>query len=321
LINVSDILDDIGLDYREVGKSFRVKCWHHDEGVPSMFINKESGVYHCFSCHSSGNIFQLITEHLGLTGFDLVKYLADFSINLTEEEIYNRLKNHIGSRKPKEVKQVRKLIRIPEYKTIENNDYLENRGITKEEIKQWEMGVVSGNQTHKEFLPYRNWIYIPIIQNGVFENYFLRSPFNNRKIYGKFPRKNLLFGLDSCTDYSKTIYVVEGIFDMIFLRKIRVQVVAALSNRLHKEQLELLKKYKRVVLVPDADSPGFELVKTALPLIYSTSLGVCSIPNGKKDTADCTIDELIEMTYNEKSILDFIFNERLDYGNARHQFF
>ena len=71
-IEISKILDDLGLSYQEVGKDYRTKCWYHEEKDPSMFINKETGVYHCFSCDASGSIFSIVSELLDLKTHQLM---------------------------------------------------------------------------------------------------------------------------------------------------------------------------------------------------------------------------------------------------------
>ena len=49
-MNVEKLLKDIGIEYVDIGKDYRVKCWYHEEHKPSMTIHKETGVWHCFSC-------------------------------------------------------------------------------------------------------------------------------------------------------------------------------------------------------------------------------------------------------------------------------
>ena len=298
MIKVSDILEDIGLVYKEVGGDYRVSCWFHEEKDPSMYINKELGYFHCFSCHTAGNIFSLISHHLNLEGVEILKYLNSYTKGKTTEELYTKLQETVHRAKTKK-SVTRKLIECPQHNLLVAHAYLEKRGFTTEEIQEWKMGEVTETI-------YKGWIVIPIYQGGNLRTYFLRSPYNSRKLYGKFPRKDILVGLDSAQDVSQPIYVVEGIFDMIYLRRARVQAVAALSNRLYKEQLEILKGYKHIVIIPDNDEPGRQLVKDALPLLYSSKVSVGSVPDSKKDIAECSLEEIISVIYREQDIIKFI---------------
>jgi DNA primase len=313
MIKVSDILDNIGIPYKETGNSYKVKCWFHDETKPSMSIHREIGMYHCFSCHESGNIFKLIDHHLNLTGIEALKYLSKLSSGGNSEEDRFETAKQCLLKRTLIKKEETQVIEIPYNMKLESHPYLRNRGFSPKETQEWEMGQVIVS-------PYKGWIVIPIYQNGILRNYFLRNPFGSNKLYGRYSRKDILFGIESADDSEQPIYLVEGIFDMIALRRVGVQAVATLSNRLHESkgnevlQLEKLKIYKKVVIVPDNDSspnkPGYQLVKDALPLTNSSEVCVCSLPHNKKDTAECTLDELKQTITNEMNIIDFIIKER-----------
>jgi len=311
LLDVAKLLEHIGIEYKETGSDYRVKCWHHDEKIPSMSIHKDGGYFYCFSCQRSGNLFSLLKYHLDLEGVEALKFLSTYESGTedsvtAEQEKFAELKNRFRSRV--EGRQtLRVVVDLPEHEPAVNNYYLENiRGFTPQEIRDWGMGVVQEE-------PYKGWILIPIYANGILRSYFLRSTMKNRKRYGKFPRKDVLFGIDTACDRESPIYLVEGIFDMIYLRRAGVQAVAALSNRLYREQVEVLKEFRHVVVVPDNDTnnAGLNLVRDTFNYLFnSCDIGVCLIPNGKKDTAECTIEELKQTVYGEINIIDFIVTER-----------
>jgi len=312
MIDVAKILTRLGIVYDEVGHDYRTACWFHEENHPSMSINKEGGYYHCFSCQRSGNIFTMLDDFLNLSGVEALHYLSNFDAQAdTEEEEAERydLMREKFEKRNSDQPSLRIIVHLPQHRLIESHPYLEKRGFNSSEILEWGMGEV-------EEKPYVGWIIIPIYQGNKLRNYFMRSPYNSRKLYGKYPRKDILVGIATASDIDKPIYVVEGIFDMIFLRRAGVQVVASLSNRIHSElltplQLAKLKEYKHVVIVPDADNPGLQLVKDAIPLLNAgVKVGVCTLPEGKKDTAECTVRELFMVINNEQSILDFISQER-----------
>jgi len=302
MIDVKQLLDTLGTPYVESGRSLKLKCIFHDEGHPSFSMDKDTGVWQCFSCKRSGNIFNFLYYLTGVSGKEALAYVKKVAKETTtEEEIKNKLRDSLSSKKDEaEVEVI-----LPAHNLITTHMYLEQiRRFTSEEIQKWQMGVV----TEK---PYEGWIIIPIYQYGKLQNYFLRSPYENRKLYGKYSIKHVLFGIDTAADIDRILYIVEGIFDMIFLRRLGIQVVASLTNRLYEPQREILKRYKHIVLVPDNDNPGLELVDNAKALLYSIpKIGVCHVPEQKKDTAACTQRELIQIPSNEISLIDFICGER-----------
>ncbi len=307
MIDIERLLIDLHIEYGNAGsENVKINCLNpeHDDKSPSMLVHRESGIIHCFSCNASGSIFTLL-KYKGITGVDAYKYLLNYATNnQTEEDLKEKLEEFISGRR--EVKKDEEVgvvkygdIELPTHRMIEHNFYLEKRGITKEDMLEWKMAVVTAKA-------YLGWILIPIYQNGILRNYFLRSTYGMGKIYGKYPRHDLLPGIDFAADTEKPIYVVEGIFDAISVRHAGYQAVATLSNKLLPAQLEILKKYKVVILMPDNDKMGYGLVKSAASLIYNTKLYVCTLPLNKKDAADCIVQEILEATHHKAIFQDYV---------------
>ena len=94
-----DIVDVISAytPLRKAGRSFMGRCPFHEEKTPSFSVSQEKGVYHCFGCGKSGNMFTFIMDTENMTFFDAVKLLAD-KANVTiefENEPYDPDKNKI----------------------------------------------------------------------------------------------------------------------------------------------------------------------------------------------------------------------------------
>ena len=51
-------------------------CPFHNEKSPSFSVNEDRGFYYCFGCHATGDIFQFMTQHLGMTFAEAVANLA-----------------------------------------------------------------------------------------------------------------------------------------------------------------------------------------------------------------------------------------------------
>ena len=308
MIRVSNILDDIGLTYKDVGKNHIVSCWFHKENKPSMAIHKETGVFYCFSCKRSGNLFSFLKQHLDIVGIEALKYLSKFydvKKDAAEKRIRSFKEETIKPRSKCNL-TARYIVEMPKYSPFRFHPYLAKRGITTKEIQEWGMGLVDNVQPIKKFEGYRNWILIPIYQNKILRNYFLRSPFGSGKIYGTYSMKDIVFGYDHANDFSKPLYIVEGIFDAIMLRRTGVQVIESLTNRLFEEKYNLLKPYSKIIIVPDNDEPGLGLILDALVLVKDKSVKVCNVPYGKKDTGECNLEELYQVINSERDIIEYI---------------
>lgn len=83
----ADILDVIGefVRLRKMGGRFVGLCpFHEDKKSPSFSVSPDKGVYHCFGCKKSGNMFTFLKDYLGLNFNESVEYLAKkYNINLT----------------------------------------------------------------------------------------------------------------------------------------------------------------------------------------------------------------------------------------------
>ena len=62
--NIEDILREESIQYRDKGKDVLIKCLNpeHDDDTPSLFVHKETGKFHCFSCGYKGNLYR----HFGI---------------------------------------------------------------------------------------------------------------------------------------------------------------------------------------------------------------------------------------------------------------
>ena len=94
-----DIVDVISAytPLRKAGRSFMGRCPFHEEKSPSFSVSQEKGVYHCFGCGKSGNVFTFVMEMDNVPFFDAVKILAD-KANITidyENEPYDADRNKI----------------------------------------------------------------------------------------------------------------------------------------------------------------------------------------------------------------------------------
>lgn len=304
-MRVTDLLDDLGITYFNAGsKSVRIHCLNpeHDDKDPSLFIDKETGMCHCFPCGFSGNIYTILKHKTDLSKDDIDLIVLKYKHLSTDIKKESLVEDIIDKRTIYENTYVD--IELPQHRLIKTHPYLEKRNFTQEEISFWNMGVITESK-------HNGWIIIPIYQDGVIRTYFARNPFGNDKYYPSIYRSDIIFGLDYAKNLKKKLYIVEGIFDAISFMRTRNQCVAILSNMLLPAQKHLLHKYDEIVLIPDNDVWGNKLLYSAQSLLNYTKVSVCKLPAHRHDTADCTLQELLQATYLEVPLLDYLFNKRL----------
>ncbi len=320
MAEVADILEELGIDYKDLGDNYRVSCWLHEDKTPSMFVHKATGVYHCFSCHTKGNLISLIRQHSDMEYHEILRYLQQLSLGgVTEEERKENLHKTIlnFNQTSSQVNQEEECM-LPENRRIKSHKYLMDiRKVTPDEIKKYDIRVCV--DTNYNGFDYSGWVLIPIYFKGVLRSFFLRDPVRGRKIYGKYDRSDILYGYDNLEDHRGLVCVTEGMFDKYFCERIGQQTVAALSNRLLDDQLSCLRTFNEVVIFHDNDKTeaGLYLVKDALNLIHYTKVSVASLPLEVKDCADISRysqEELLEFAkkaFDDRvNIIDFMASER-----------
>jgi DNA primase len=62
---------------KKSGKNFMGRCPFHEERTPSFSVSQEKGLYHCFGCGKSGNVFTFISETENVSFIEAVKILAE----------------------------------------------------------------------------------------------------------------------------------------------------------------------------------------------------------------------------------------------------
>ncbi|HEX9830451.1 MAG TPA: DNA primase [Thermodesulfobacteriota bacterium] len=151
------------LSLRRSGKSYVGLCPFHDDKNPSLHVNEEKGVFHCFACGAGGDIFGFTMRYNNLTFPEAVEELARRAdVKLERHTIPSKKK----SRKDTLFKINDLVARFYHQLLLENKgskeavDYLLGRGISLEMIREFGLGYSpSGWDTLVKFVAARN---IPI---------------------------------------------------------------------------------------------------------------------------------------------------------------
>lgn len=74
-----DIVDVISqhVQLRKRGKNYIGLCPFHSEKTPSFTVSDEKQIFHCFGCHTGGNVFKFLTEFHKISFVEAVQELAE----------------------------------------------------------------------------------------------------------------------------------------------------------------------------------------------------------------------------------------------------
>lgn len=261
-MDIEVILEEKGISYSYSGNDLLVKCLNpdHEDNNPSMRIDKDTGIYHCFSCGYKGNLLKENDLYI-----DLIKVKA----NKLKEKIYK--------------------IKFPYVKLFSNKvPYEEDfRNISSKTILKF-----NGFTTNDE----KDYLIFPLTDNtGNIRLYQGRHLYSNSgSKYKFFPRniKPLPFPPPRyTTKINKSIILVEGILDMLRLQDRGLTNAICIFGCTFKEIDEIIKyDAEKIYLMFDNDEAGKKGMKYLSKKLLNTE-----IIEIRSDPNDMTNNEIYKL--------------------------
>ena len=293
ITQIKDRLDIVDVVSQQVilkknGGHYWGLCPFHKEKTPSFSVNPAMGIYKCFGCGAGGDAITFIMKTQNKEFMDVIKELADkFGLEMPKSL-------HRSNSVPRESREemVRACAKAAEFynlrllmdkepETLKVMDYLTNRGITKEIIEKYKLGIAPKAYAtfYKKFRHdfsedimekagliiktkegeyidrFRNRVIIPIqdefgdvvafgaraVEEGQMPKYLNSS---DSLIYNK---SKLLYGLYTAKDSIKaedSVVLMEGYFDVISAQAHGIKnAVASCGTSLTQDHVKLLSRY------------------------------------------------------------------------------
>ena len=300
-LKVSNVVSKYVLLKRR-GKEFVGLSPFKNEKTPSFTVNDEKGFFHCFSTSEHGNIFDFLMKTQNLKFGEAVKTLAlqagmrPYTFSKADEEREKALKDYTGIYSEYVNFFHNELLNSPESK--DSLDYLKNRKLTLDTIKNFKLGYVKKNfnifdNLEKKFSKkavkecgifyfdekkniyvdrFRDRIIFPIntisglpiamggriIQKNSYFAKYINSPETQF-----FKKGNNLYNIDNARRLSNKldqIFLVEGYMDVIGLNNYGIQnCVANLGTALTERQIAILNQFfSEIVICFDGDESGYK---------------------------------------------------------------
>ncbi len=331
------------------GTSYVGLCPFHSDKNPSFSVSEPRQIYRCFSCGEGGNVFGFVMKYDSLTFPEAVKVLADRAgVELPETEYSaaekrkTDLKNTILEINTEAARYYHSLLSSPAGANAKA--YFEKRELKPETITAFGLGV-SGMKSDDLYRYMKKKGYSDQIlketglfvysERGVYDEFRNRVMFPimnmNRKVIGfggrvmgdakpkylntretpVFEKRRNLFGLHVAKNSRKgNMIICEGYMDVIAMHQAGfTQAVASLGTALTPEQIMLMKRYvKNILVCYDSDEAGVKAALKAIDLCKQAGL-TCKVIDMRpyKDA-----DEFIKAKGAEA------FQERID--NAENNF-
>ena len=326
-----DIVEYIGryVDLKRSGKSYRGLCPFHQEKTPSFYVDPDKGVYHCFGCGASGNIFRFVMDIEGLSFREAVIKLAqEHGIEIPTREVeertspvyaalrfasdyYHELLFTSVGREAYRYLMKRKISSqaIASFKlgfAPPDGKSFVNKAISKNFDRGTliQAGLVRKTETGTLIDYFRGRLIFPIFTPGgnviAFGGRALSDEIQPKYLNSAdseiFKKGNILFGLyqaKSAIRIKGYVIVVEGYFDVIKMHQAGFQnTVAPMGTALTENQALILRRYtKDILLLYDGDEAGRKAVERSIPIVLKAGLNVkiSLLPEG--EDPDSIIDK------------------------------
>lgn len=287
-VNDIDLLQRI----RDVGENIMVQCPYHANGherKPSAGIRKEDGTFHCFACHETHTLPEVISycfgntnDILGKEGFKwLIKNFATVQIEDRKD-----INIDIGRGKPIVVNNKCNYVTEEELdKYRYYHKYWTTRGITDDDIIElFDLGY--DKETDCITFPVRdiqgNCLFVA--RRNVKTKFFNYPSGVDKPLYG-------LYELGENT--SSEIYVTESMIDCILLWQAGYCAVAlnGTGSELQFEQLRNL-PCRKLILATDNDKAGLYARDRIKKNVRNKIITQIDFPSNRKDIGECTKEEI-----------------------------
>jgi len=324
-----DIVDIIGnfIELKKAGANFKAPCPFHNEVTASFVVSPAKQICHCFGCGAGGDAIKFVQEYKKLTFAEAVEEIAnDLNFTLEYDNTNANEKDHSNVMEFINGYYLGSL-------DLKTHEYLLNRGLTDENIKNFEIGfttsskeqinsikaqlfstsdavecgVLAVDDNNKTYARLTNRISFPIRNHtGKLIGFGGRITKGEGAKYINSPQTKLfdksrnLYGFNIAKEhiYKKGTFVItEGYLDVIMFHQAGIQTaVATMGTALTELHCNIIKKaHARALLCYDGDKAGIAAAFKASKLLSSHDIhgGVVIFPEGK-DPADMVKDGNIE---------------------------
>ncbi|HBT48468.1 MAG TPA: hypothetical protein DEA61_01110 [Caldanaerobacter subterraneus] len=220
------------VELKREGTSYKGLCPFHPDTNPSFSVSPERGIYKCFGCGVSGDVFDFIQRIENCTFDEAVRKVMEMA------GINEPLPIGKGTEECKE--DFSKFVEEA-HKNIDKTDYLSKRGISEALIKKYHIGFDGEG------------VIIPLSYRGEIVGYVKRFIEGERRYYNPKGVKLVPFNIAVKQD---VVFVTEGIFDALAVEEvIGLPAIALLGSQNHNVLLENLNCDHYIIML-DNDETG-----------------------------------------------------------------
>ncbi|HWB48633.1 MAG TPA: CHC2 zinc finger domain-containing protein [Stellaceae bacterium] len=315
------VLEHYKLVLRGRGAQRSALCPFHPDKRPSLRVELDKGLFHCFACEAKGNMLEFVARSEGVP--DDLRAAAEKIADICKIPLAPPRGNKPAAkpaataaapkgRRPAEpapapaadtpVEPVAP-INVPLTFTLKldpSHPYLVERGLSAEQIAEFGLGYCSrGSMAGRICFPIHNEAGALVAYAGRWAADEVPEDVEKYKLPAKFEKHRVLYNLHRVRD-AEHVVAVEGYWSSIRLHALGVPVVGLMGWSVSPEQIALLRDRgtKYLTLLWDGDAAGERARERVLPALASAFFVRAPVlPDGEKpDTlAEAELKRLIAL--------------------------
>lgn len=310
-----DIVDVVSeyVPLKKQGRNYFGLCPFHGESTPSFSVSPEKQIFHCFGCGAGGNSISFIMQLENINFQEAVQHLAQKANIALPSDVTDTVKNPHSSEQAimleahELVKKYYHHLLLNTSEGKEAVEYLEKRGISKDQIKHFELGIALDSWDSVTKVLEKRGYSMPqmekaglVVRNERDGNYYDRFrnriifPIHNHqgkivafsgRIMGEGSPKYLNSPETSIFHKGKLLYhfyhaknvirkqnravLMEGFADVISAFKAGVQdAIATMGTSLTEDQAKILKtSVDQIIICYDSDQAGINATEKAARIL------------------------------------------------------
>ena len=313
------LFSHFGVKLTPKGKGFAGKCPWHEDKEPSLSVDREKGLYHCFGCGESGDAFALVEKMRGVGFREALAYLKGHTGGAapSQDGPQAACAGSCPQQPPKDDHPEITLSTVVDHyhkrllQSAAAQAYLEKRGLKSPELVQrFKIGYADGSilsmvsngqkgklkslgiltETGREL--FAGSLTFPIVDEaGQSVDLYARSTDDKAKLKHLYlPGRHRGVFNRKASQLFDQILLTESIIDALSLIALGLENVQACYgvNGFTEEHLAILKadRVKTVIVAFDNDEPGRKASKSLATRLLSEGFSVKEIAPDSKDWND-----------------------------------
>ncbi|MCP4108557.1 MAG: toprim domain-containing protein, partial [Desulfobacteraceae bacterium] len=290
-VDIVSLFTYFGVKLEPKGKNHIGNCPFHDDKTPSLSVDRDKGLYNCFGCGESGDVFTIVQKIKGVDFKESLSFLKEYSGGSVVSSLPQKTKEvpkneDTPKSQPKGLNDI-SLDRVSDFykkalvSSKEGLDYFKERGIGTELLSRYSAGyssgklkdLVSSNQkkelktigifNEKGFESFKDSVVFPLFDSiNQVTGFYGRKSGSAAKIkhlYLKGSHRGI-FNRKAASVYREEIILTESIFDSLSLIQLGIEntIPCYGTNGFTDEHLSLLKdeRVKLITIGFDNDEAG-----------------------------------------------------------------